>query len=336
MTFLYNSRMTNEHQYIDPYGRKIDYIRLSVVDRCDLRCFYCIPKGYKDFEVPEDWMSFDEIERLLSAFARLGLKKVRLTGGEPLLRPDLAVLSKRIANIPGIEDLSLSTNAVKLAKQAEDLRQAGVERLNISLDSLNPATFKEITSGKLDKVIAGIMSAKQAGFNPIKINMVIMKGINDHEVGDMLEFCEEHGFILRFIETMPMGQTGREASKHYISLQDVKAKLQEQFDPTPTIANGAGPARYYSTPEGTNIGFITPISQHFCDTCNRVRLGVDGVLYLCLGQENSYPLRPLLQKGVSDDELQEHLIKALALKPLKHDFDTKPDQTIRIMSVTGG
>jgi len=180
------------------------------------------------------------------------------------------------------------------------------------------------------------MAAKASGYNPIKINMVVMKGINDHEVGDMLAFCEEHDFILRLIETMPMGATGKEASKHYVSLQDVKASLDEQYGLVPTIAKGAGPARYFSTPKGTQIGFITPISQHFCETCNRVRLGVDGTLYLCLGQEHSYPLKPLLRSGVTDEELKQHLIKALALKPQKHEFVSKPDQVIRIMSVTGG
>lgn len=324
------------HKYVDPYGRTIDYIRLSVIDSCDLRCFYCIPKGYKEFEIPEKWLTFDEIERLISAFADLGLKRVRITGGEPLLRKDLADLAGRLSAIDGLDDLSMSTNAVKLAKYSDNLKQAGVERLNISLDSLNPETFREISGGKLQKVIDGIMAAKDSGYDPIKINMVVMKGINDHEVGDMLAFCEEHGFILRLIETMPMGATGKEATKLYVSLQDVKATLDEQFGLVPTIAKGAGPARYYSTPNGTQIGFITPISQHFCETCNRVRLGVDGTLYLCLGQEHSYPLKPVLRSGVSDEELKEHLIKALALKPHKHEFVNKPDQVIRIMSVTGG
>jgi cyclic pyranopterin phosphate synthase len=327
---------STNHAYVDPHGRTIDYIRLSVVDRCDLRCFYCIPKGYKDFEVPEKWLTFDEIQRLIQAFADLGLKKVRITGGEPLLRPQLADLAGRLSSINGIEDLSMSTNAVKLARHADELHAAGVERLNISLDSLDADTFREISGGKLQKVIDGIMAAKEAGFSPIKINMVVMKGINDHEVGDMLSFCQEHGFILRLIETMPMGATGQEATKLFVSLQDVKKELEKQFELVPTITKGAGPARYFSTPDGTKIGFITPISQHFCETCNRVRLGVDGVLYLCLGQEHSYPLKPVLRSGVSDEELKEHLIKALALKPAKHEFTTKPDQIIRIMSVTGG
>ena len=326
----------NTPKYIDPYGRTIDYIRLSVIDSCDLRCFYCIPKGYKEFEIPEEWLTFDEIERLITAFASLGLRKVRITGGEPLLRKDLPDLAARLSLIDGLDDLSMSTNAVKLAKQSDKLKRAGVERLNISLDSLDSETFRKISGGKLQKVLDGIMAAKASGYHPIKINMVVMKGINDHEVSDMLSFCEQHGFILRLIETMPMGATGKEASKLFVSLQDVKASLDEQFGLVPTIAKGAGPARYYSTPKGTQIGFITPISQHFCETCNRVRLGVDGTLYLCLGQEHSYPLKPVLRSGVSDDDLKEHLIKALALKPHKHEFVDKPDQVIRIMSVTGG
>ncbi|NNJ73449.1 MAG: GTP 3',8-cyclase MoaA [Enterobacterales bacterium] len=327
---------SSQTAYVDPHGRRIDYVRLSVIDRCDLRCFYCIPKGFKDFEVPDDWLTFDEIQRLMQAFCELGISNMRVTGGEPLLRPDLAQLVANITAKTNIEDISMSTNAVKLAKYADDLKAAGVERLNISLDTLNPETFKEISGGKLAKVIDGILAAKDAGFSPIKINMVVMKGINDHQVSEMLDFCSEHGFILRLIETMPMGNTGKDATQMYVDLQDIKAELEKHTPLTPAIARGAGPARYYKTEAGTLIGFITPISQHFCDTCNRVRIGADGTLYLCLGQEHSYPMRPVLRSGASITEIKEHLIKALALKPKKHEFKEKPDQIIRIMSVTGG
>ena len=331
-----SSDSSQHSPFIDPHGRHIDYVRLSVIDRCDLRCFYCIPKGFKDFEVPDDWLTFDEIERLMQAFSELGINNMRVTGGEPLLRPDLSELVGRINKSTNIEDISMSTNAVKLAKQAEDLKAAGVQRLNISLDSLDHQTFKDISGGKLQKVLDGIMAAKAAGFSPIKINMVVMKGINDHQVSDMLEFCSEHGFILRLIETMPMGNTGKDATELYVDLQDIKAELEKQTKLTPAITRGAGPARYYQTDNGTLIGFITPISQHFCDTCNRVRVGADGTIYLCLGQEHSYPMRPVLRSGASVAEIKEHLIKALALKPKKHEFVEKPDQIIRIMSVTGG
>ncbi|MDR9436382.1 MAG: GTP 3',8-cyclase MoaA [Thiohalophilus sp.] len=322
---------------IDPFGRRIEYVRLSVTDRCDLRCKYCMPEGFKDFEEPEDWLTPDEIERVIGAFGRLGTRRVRVTGGEPLVRKNLPGLVARLAALPGIEDLSLSTNATRLDKHGQALFDAGVSRINVSLDTLKPERFKEITQGKLEKVLNGLMAAKQAGFHPIKINMVVMKGVNDDEVQDMVDFCIEHDFTLRFIETMPVGETGRAATDQYISLQDVKARLAEQYELIPGMMPGGGPARYVQV-AGTElrIGFITPISQHFCETCNRVRLSVDGTLYMCLGQEESYPLRELLRAGISDAELEQHIVKAIALKPERHEFNEKPEQVLRFMSMTGG
>jgi len=324
-------------QLSDPFGRKIEYVRLSVTDRCDLRCFYCLPQGFRDFEEPEDWLTFAEIERVIRAFSELGVRRVRLTGGEPLVRKGIVELSQTLANLPGIHDLSLSSNATRMSKYAADLRQAGVRRINVSLDSLRPEVFKEITQGRLEKVIDGLMAAKAAGFGPIKINMVMMKGLNDREAEDMVEFCIEHDFTLRFIETMPMGDTGRNASNRYISLQTIEQRLGERYELIPGMMPGGGPARYVQV-AGTElrIGFITPISQHFCETCNRVRLSADGTLYMCLGQDERYALRPLLRAGISDDELKQHIIKALALKPRNHDFTKKPEQLVRFMSMTGG
>ncbi len=245
---------------IDRLGRKIDYVRLSVTDRCDLRCFYCLPRGFKDFEEPEHWLTFAEIERVIAAFARLGTRRVRITGGEPLVRHDLPALAARLARLPGIEDLSLSTNATRLAKHAHELRAAGIQRINVSLDSLDAARFKHITGGRLDKVIDGLLAAKTAGFAPIKINMVVMKDVNEDEVESMVGFCIEHGFTLRFIETMPMGDTGRAATDHYVDLQTVKARLAQRFELLPGVMPGGGPARYMQV-AGTElrIGFITPI-----------------------------------------------------------------------------
>ena len=322
---------------IDRLGRKIDYVRLSVTDRCDLRCFYCLPKGFKDFEEPEHWLTFGEIERVIAAFARLGTRRVRITGGEPLVRHDLPTLAMRLATLPGIEDLSLSTNATRLVKHARDLRAAGIRRINVSLDSLDAARFKEITGGKLEKVIGGLLAAKAAGFAPIKINMVVMKGINEDEVESMVDFCIEHGFTLRFIETMPMGDTGRSATDHYVDLQTVKARLAQRFELLPGMMPGGGPARYVQV-AGTDlrIGFITPISQHFCATCNRVRLSVDGTLYMCLGQEHRFELRPLLRAGASDADLEVAILQAIDLKPERHEFSEKPGQIVRFMSMTGG
>ncbi len=321
----------------DPFNRTIDYLRLSVTDQCDLRCHYCMPKGFNNFEEPKNWLRFDEIERVIAAFGRLGTKRIRITGGEPLVRKNIANLAKKLSKLPGIEDLSLSTNATRLSKQANALKQSGISRINVSLDTLCPKKFKQITSGKLDKVIAGLMAAKQASFSPIKINMVVMKGVNDDEVEDMVEFCIKHDFTLRFIETMPMGDTGREASQQYLSLQIIKERLAQKFDLIPGVMPGGGPARYVQVAETElRIGFITPMSQHFCDTCNRVRLSVDGTLYMCLGQDNNYPLRPLLRAGISDAELEQHIQLAINLKPEKHDFNDKPSQIVRFMSVTGG
>ncbi len=203
-----NTGTQNDAALIDPFGRRIEYLRLSVTDKCNLRCFYCMPKGFRDFEQPEHWLTFDEIERIIKAFTELGVARVRLTGGEPLLRKNVAELSQRLTALPGLNDLSLSTNAVLLDKQANALQNAGVSRINVSLDSLQAERFKTITGGQLQPVLDGLMAAKQTGFSPIKINMVAMKGINDDEFADMIEFCLEHDFTLRFIETMPMGATG--------------------------------------------------------------------------------------------------------------------------------
>lgn len=331
------SETCNKSELLDPFGRRIDYVRLSVTDRCDLRCQYCMPEGFKDFEEPEDWLTFDEIERVIRAFSELGTHRVRITGGEPLVRNNLPDLISKLSSIPGIEDLSLSTNATRMKKYAHELKQTGISRINVSLDTLRTDRFKSITGGKLDKVIDGLMAAKQAGLHPIKINMVVMKDINDDEVEDMVAFCLEHDFTLRFIETMPIGDTGRTATDHFISLDVIKERLQQAYDLEPGMMPGGGPARYMRVKDTElRIGFITPMSQHFCETCNRVRLSVDGTLYLCLGQDHKYELKPLLRQGISDDELKQHIHKALAIKPERHEFTEKPGQIVRFMSMTGG
>jgi len=322
---------------IDSFGRKIEYLRLSVTDKCDLRCFYCLPQKFNNFEEPEHWLSYDEIIRVISVFSDLGVKRVRITGGEPLVRKNLPELISNLDHISGVEDLSLSTNAVQLAKHADALKRAGISRLNVSLDSLDPGRFKSITGGKLEKVLDGLHAASKSGFSPIKINMVVMKGVNEDEVDNMVNFCIEHDFTLRFIETMPVGDTGRSATNHYISLDVIKRRLEQQFDLVPGVMPGGGPAKYMRV-VGTDlrIGFITPISQHFCESCNRVRLAVDGTLYLCLGQEDKVELRPLLRKGIGDDELRDVILNAIARKPERHHFNDKPEQVVRFMSMTGG
>jgi len=324
-------------QLIDTFGRRIDYVRLSVTDRCDLRCVYCMPEGFNDFETPEHWLNFDEIERVIAAFGQLGVSRIRLTGGEPLVRKGVPELATRLSRLTGIKDLSLSTNAVQLSKHAVSLHKAGVSRINVSLDSLQAERFKAITKGKLEKVLAGLMAAKAAGLSPIKINMVVMKGINDDEVEAMVDFCIEHDFTLRFIETMPMGETGLDASDRYVNLQDVRARLEQRFELIPGVMPGGGPARYVQVANTeVRIGFITPISQHFCETCNRVRLSAEGTLYLCLGQNDKLELRPLLRSGITDEGLQDAILDAIARKPERHEFNDKPSQIVRFMSMTGG
>ncbi len=322
---------------IDKFGRRIDYVRLSVTDRCDLRCTYCLPQGFKGFEEPAHWLNFDEIERVLRIFGALGVSRVRLTGGEPLLRKNLVQLAARLHALPGIDDLSLSTNATQLPKHAQALQQAGVTRINVSLDSLNPQRFHALTGGRLQDVLDGLMAAKEAGMHPIKINMVALRGVNDDEFEDMVAFCIAHDFTLRLIETMPMGSTGQAASNQYLDLQRVKKQLEQKYELIPSVVPGGGPARYAQV-AGTalRIGFITPISQHFCDTCNRVRLAADGTLYLCLGQEDKLELRPLLRNGSSDAALTEAMLEAITRKPERHEFREKPGQIIRFMAKTGG
>jgi cyclic pyranopterin phosphate synthase len=320
---------------VDRFGRRIEYLRLSVTDRCDLRCAYCIPEGFKGFEEPDHWLTFDEIERLIRLFADLGLKRLRLTGGEPLLRKNITDLCRRVAAIPGIEDLSISTNATQLASMARDLKQAGVTRLNVSLDSLRPEGVERINGRPvLDKILAGLDAGRDAGFKPIKVNMVAMRE-NADEIDDIVAYCMEKGFVLRLIEVMPMGDTARKMG--YVDLQPVKAQLKERFGLVDTVMPGGGPARYLGTPDGGfTVGFITPISQHFCETCNRVRLTVDGVLHLCLGQEERMDFRSLLRGGATDREITEAIRLAIDLKPERHEFTEAPQKLVRFMSMTGG
>jgi len=320
---------------VDRFGRSIEYLRLSVTDRCDLRCAYCIPEGFKGFEEPDHWLTFDEIERLIRLFAGLGLKRLRLTGGEPLLRRNITELCQRVSAIPGIEDLSISTNATQLASMARDLKESGVTRLNVSLDSLRPEGVEKINGRPvLDKILAGLDAGRDAGFNPIKVNMVAMRE-NADEIDDIVAYCMEKGFVLRLIEVMPMGDTARKMG--YVDLQPVKARLQERFGLVDTVMRGGGPARYLGTPDGSfTVGFITPISQHFCETCNRVRLTVDGILHLCLGQEERMDFRGLMRGGATDKEITEAIRLAIDLKPERHEFTEAPQKLVRFMSMTGG
>ncbi|WP_027824509.1 GTP 3',8-cyclase MoaA [Laribacter hongkongensis] len=321
----------------DRFGRTVDYLRVSVTDRCDLRCTYCLPKGFKGFEEPRNWLTFDEISRVVAAFGRMGTRRIRLTGGEPLLRRGIAGLAADLARLPGIADLSLTTNATQLARQATALRQAGVRRLNVSLDSLRGDCLHDITGRDCHAdVMAGLMAAKAAGFEQIKINMVPLAGVNEGDVGDMVRFCIGHGFILRLIEAMPMGDSGR--SVRGAELAPLLEQLAHEFALLPlSVSMGGGPARYWQSADARfTLGLITPMSQHFCASCNRVRLSVDGTLYLCLGQEASLPLRPLLRSGIDDAGLEAAIRAAIELKPERHEFKEAPRQVVRLMAMTGG
>jgi len=322
---------------IDSFQRRIDYLRVSVTDRCDLRCTYCLPKGFKGFEEPAHWLSHDEMTRLVGLFVSQGVSKVRLTGGEPLLRRGIVDLAGRLAALAGLRDLSLSSNGTQLAKHAPALKQAGVHRLNISLDSLDEGCFARITGRDcLADVLAGLDAAQLAGFDPIKLNMVVQADVNLPEVERMVAFALDRGFILRLIEPMPVGDTGR-ATKG-IDLSRLGETLAERHGLIPQVLGaGAGPARYWKDPHGgMSLGVITPMSQHFCAACNRVRLGVDGTLYLCLGQNDKVELGQMMRRGATDQDLLQAIHQGMAAKPERHEFNEKPERVVRFMSQTGG
>ena len=322
---------------IDSFQRRIDYLRVSVTDRCDLRCTYCLPKGFKGFEEPAHWLSHPEMTRLVGLFVGQGVSKVRLTGGEPLLRRGVTDLAQQLTQLHGLRDLSVSSNGTQLARHAAGLRQAGVHRLNISLDSLDPSCFARITGRDcLGDVLEGLREARAVGFDPIKLNMVVQSDVNLGEVPRMVAFAIEQGFVLRLIEPMPVGNTGR-ASKG-ADLSQLGEALARQHGLIPQImGQGAGPARYWCTPGGgMSLGVITPMSQHFCASCNRVRLGVDGTLYLCLGQNDQVPLGRMMRAGASDVELLAAIRQGIALKPERHEFNEMPEKVVRFMSQTGG
>jgi len=324
----------------DGFGRSIDYLRLSVTDRCDFRCVYCMAEDMT-FLPRQQVLTLEELERTARIFVAQGVRKIRLTGGEPLLRKGLENLVEQLAGLRTLEgstpDLTLTTNGTQLGKQAHQLRAAGVRRLNISLDSLRGDCVKDITGTDcLPQVLEGIKTAKAAGFERIKINMVPLSGINDIDLDDMVAFCIENGFILNLIEAMPMGATGQAHAK--VSLQPVLADLQQKFGLTPYEGKiGGGPARYWQSGSGDfTLGLITPMSQHFCASCNRVRLSATGNIHLCLGQEDKVPLRDLLRDGCSDAELEAAIRHAIMMKPEKHEFVESPHKIIRVMALTGG
>jgi cyclic pyranopterin phosphate synthase len=333
---------------IDPFDRQISYLRVSVTDRCDLRCVYCMAEDMT-FLPKAEVLSLEELDRLCSAFVDLGVRKLRLTGGEPLVRKNIMWLVRRLGRhleTGALDELTLTSNATQLAKYADELADAGVKRINVSLDTLDPTKFAAITRwGKLDQVLDGLAAAKAAGL-AIKINTVALKGINDDEFDRMLTWCGECGFDLTFIEVMPMGEIGEQRIDQYLPLSMVRAKLAERWTLSDSDYLSGGPARYVEVAEtGQRLGFITPLTHNFCESCNRVRLTCTGTLYMCLGQDDAADLRSALRApsasgGGDDAALEQAIREAITRKPKGHDFviDRRRNQPAvgRHMSVTGG
>ena len=327
---------------IDPFGRAITYLRVSVTDRCDLRCVYCMAEDMT-FLPKAQILSLEELERVCAAFIRLGVRKPRLTGGEPLVRRNILSLVRALgARLGrGLDELTLTTNGTQLARYAGELKAAGVKRINVSLDTLDADKFKTITRwGKLDQVLDGIRAAKEAGLS-VKINAVALKDVNAGELDGMIEWCGRQGHDMTIIEVMPMGDIGQQRVDQYMPISMVRAQLKRRWTLEDIDHRTGGPARYVRVKEtGGLLGFITPLTHNFCESCNRVRLTCTGTLYMCLGQEDAADLRAPLRSSESDLPLEDAIREAIARKPKGHDFmiDRRhtPQSVSRHMSVTGG
>lgn len=327
---------------VDHYGRRIRYLRLSVTDRCDFRCTYCMAEDMT-FLPRSEVMSLEECLRVVRAFVALGVDKVRLTGGEPLVRRDILWLMERVSALPGVRELVLTTNGSQLAGMAQAVRDAGIKRINISIDSLRPDRFREITRvGDLSKVLAGIDAAVAAGFAGIKLNTVMLRGFNDDEFEDLVDFAVARDIDISFIEEMPLGDTGHLRADTCMTQDKVLPRLQSRYGLDATSEDSGGPARYWRMPGSrTRVGFISPHSHNFCDSCNRVRVTATGDLYPCLGQNDMLPLLPVLRGDAVDDRdtaLLDAIRQSMGIKPKGHEFDVhKPTPAVvRFMSLTGG
>ncbi|SMN00590.1 Molybdenum cofactor biosynthesis protein MoaA [uncultured Candidatus Thioglobus sp.] len=317
-------------QLIDPFNRNITYLRVSVTDHCNYRCHYCRDEDHITETSRNEILSYEEIAKIVRLFSEMGVSKVRLTGGEPLLRKDILNLANLLNNIANINDIPLSTNAALLAPIAGKLQAAGINRLNISLDSLDKKRFEEITrGGDLSKVIEGIDAAIAAGMHPIKLNMVVMRGVNDDEIEAMIDFAIARNIDIRFIETMPIGVAGINALNQHYSEADILKRIHKHLPKQLTAVQATatqGPAKsYLINNTHTSVGIISAVSNNFCASCNRVRLTAKGRLILCLGQQNSVSLRDALRSGMSDDEIKTLIVNAINNKPERHEFDTKID-----------
>ncbi|USA41903.1 GTP 3',8-cyclase MoaA [Spongiibacter taiwanensis] len=324
----------------DRFGRKVDYLRLSVTDRCDFRCVYCMAEDMQ-FLPRSEILSLEQLYEIARAFVALGVKKIRLTGGEPLVRNNILQLVENIARLDGLEQLHLTTNGARLDRFAKPLRAAGVTGINISLDSLQPARFRELTRvGDLGKVIGGIDAARDAGFKRLKLNAVVMKGRNDDEVLDLVDFARERQVDISFIEEMPLGQIDEHSrALSFCSSDELRQQIGQHYPLTASDESTGGPSRYYRMADSdTRIGFISPHSHNFCHLCNRVRLTVEGRLLLCLGNEHSADLKEIVDRFPGNQEkLQQAIVAAMDLKPERHHFDLNDaPQIVRFMNMTGG
>ena len=330
----------SDSQLVDPFGRRITYLRLSVTDRCDFRCTYCMSEDMQ-FLPRDQVLSLEELYAVADAFIALGVRRIRITGGEPLVRKGLSSLLARLGARPELEDLAITSNGSQLAGRAAELRAAGVRRLNISLDSLRRERFAAFTrSDRLPQVLAGIEAARAAGFERIKLNCVVQKGRNDDEVCELVEYALARGLDISFIEEMPLGSiSSHDRAQTLCSSDEVRARLAEHWQLTPSLERSGGPSRYYRV-DGlpSRIGFISPHSHNFCGDCNRVRVTAEGKLVLCLGHEGALDLRQLLRSHPGDGaRLRAALVEALQLKPQRHHFDAAGQvQVLRFMSMTGG
>lgn len=331
---------TQSKELIDKFGRRIDYIRLSVTDRCDFRCVYCMTEDMV-FLPRKEILSLEELYQVAKAFTELGVRKIRLTGGEPMVRTDVMSLIEKLGALPGLDELLLTTNGAQLDKFAKPLKAAGVKRVNISIDSLDAERFKRISRvGKLDKVLAGIDAAIAAGFERIRLNSVIMRGYNEDEVLALADYAIERGIDIAFIEEMPLG----EASDHNredttCSNAWVKQIIESKYELLSSAEKTAGPSRYEKlVGHNSRIGFISPVTHNFCEDCNRVRVTVEGRLLLCLGNEHSIDLRSILRDPKrGDTELKQAIIDSMDIKPERHYFYDKDHvQPVRLMNMTGG
>lgn len=324
----------------DGFGRQIDYLRMSVTDRCDFRCVYCMAK-HMTFLPRQQVLTLEELRRLATLFVGQGVGKIRLTGGEPLIRPGIVELCRDIAALPGLRELVMTSNGSQLQRLARPLVEAGVKRINISLDSLDGQRFRAITrTGDLDQVLRGIEAAREAGFEGIKLNCVVMKGRNYDEVLALLQYAIDQRIDITFIEEMPLGEVGHARAESFCASDEVRALIANRHALLDSAEHSGGPARYVRLARhpATRIGFISPNSHNFCASCNRVRMTVEGRLLLCLGQEDSLDLRGLLRRYPLDDQpIISALQQALRRKPLRHDFNPQGEvQILRFMNMSGG